>query len=176
MGRLARWERGSSGGCRRRTTRAKTTRKDRAMEDASSREGYIQHATTGMDGARKMIGQGKKNGSSAGRLTSGTPCRKGTNPGDAQSACRVCARAARVRRAVSGVAVAVVSVHLWRAAGRSTWPRGSEEVWQGWAQVRAHRVSRRTGDSACRRDGRMSSGACELFGGRGGIESMAAKR
>jgi hypothetical protein len=30
------------------------------MEDASSREGYIQHATTGMDGARKMISQEKK--------------------------------------------------------------------------------------------------------------------
>jgi len=41
-------------------TRAKTTSKDRAMGDASGREGYIQHATTGMDGARKMISHEKK--------------------------------------------------------------------------------------------------------------------
>jgi hypothetical protein len=66
-----------------------------------------------------------------GDFTGGTPRRRDTSPGDAQSACRVRERATQARRAVLGVAV--VRVLLWRAAFRDD-RLGSEEArWFGTA-------------------------------------------
>ncbi len=95
---------------------------------------------------RKMSPMGLDATRRRGRLTSGTPRRRGTSPGGAQSVCMACARAARARRAVSGVvALARASVRLWRAAGRPSRRRGSAGGWRGerktQRQVRAHRVA-----------------------------------
>ena len=96
------------------------------------------------------------------RLTSGTPCRRGTIQGDARSACTASAHAALACRAVRGV-----ERLRWRVAGRRSLKRGSAEVWHGKVQVWARRISRRTwGNSGCCCEGRMGShrlaGAREL--------------
>jgi len=149
VGRTGRRGRGSSGGCWRRTTRAKTTPKGHATADASSHEGCSMR----QQGDKTVVGEDvqsvkkkKKVPHGAGRLTSGTPRRRGTSPGGAQSVCMACARAARARRAVSGVvALARASVRLWHAAGRPSRRRGSAGGWRGECKtqrrVRAHRVA-----------------------------------
>jgi hypothetical protein len=146
MGRLARWERGSSGGCWRRTTRAKTTSKVRATEDASSREGFSMPRKESMDAVGKMKSQEKTDHRrwtrcDAGRLTGGTPRCGDTNPGDAQSACRVRERAAQARRAVIGCCrCACAPVARGGTNDLAQRKRGGLAL-QGKAQVQAYGVS-----------------------------------
>jgi len=144
----ARAEAAGDGRRRRRRRRRAARRKTRVVMKAAACDNRGQ--TVGEDNQsvkKKKVPHGaRRDATQGGRLTSGSPRRRGTSPGGAQSVCMACARAAQARRAVSGVvALARASVRLWRAAGRPSRRIGSAEGWRGerktQRRVRAHRVA-----------------------------------